>query len=107
MPTWFDEGLAMQLDQSSDYDGRALEAYRQAGLLSAKTLDQLASPGRFFAPGNQGKAHYAFAKCVVEHWFAVSGRADAMKLLEAIDWSRSFPSQEFEIHARACLGRSA
>ena len=107
MPTWFDEGLAMQLDRRSDYDERALDAYRRAGLLSAKRLDRLASPAQFFVAGDQGKAHYALARCVVERWLVVAGHAGAMKLLEGLDWSRAFPNQDFEVHAAACLGRSA
>lgn len=106
IPTWFDEGLAMQLDQRPDYGERALGAYKQAGLLSTRNLQQLASPGQFFSPGDHGKAHYAFARCVVGRWLAASDRVEAMKLLERVGWGRSFPDQEFEGHARSCLEQS-
>ena len=107
VPTWFDEGLAMQLDRRSDYDQHALKMYRQSGLLSTIHLDQLASPAEFFRTGDEGKAHYAFAKCVVGRWLAASGPSEPMKVLTEVSWFRTFPNQRFDGHEKACLERSA
>jgi hypothetical protein len=103
MPTWFDEGLAMQLDDRADYGEAALRSYRDAGWLSRKSLDGIASPSQFFRAGEEGKSHYAFAKCVVGQWLAASGSGAAKKLLDDVSWRSSFPSEQFERHAAECL----
>ncbi|MEM7098835.1 MAG: hypothetical protein AAF541_11295 [Pseudomonadota bacterium] len=63
LPTWFDEGLAMQVDFRADYGDVALAKM----LLEAEApeLDQIDSPSTFYQSGVQGRVHYAWSRCVV------------------------------------------
>lgn len=73
VPTWLDEGLAMQVDHRADYSMAALVGYRQRADLIAPDL-QLMRSTEFFASGDQGKYHYALARCVVARWIAGTDR---------------------------------
>lgn len=104
VPVWFDEGLAMQLDQRPDYSEVALKRYRAAGLFSGVTLARLARPEQFFHDGDLGKSHYALARCVVGRWLHTAHpRMDLLAFLQNISWWRAFPDHNFEVEASACL----
>lgn len=64
LPTWFDEGLAMQVDDREDYSLTALREYQSLPDLIAPQLGDIATT-QFFQSGNQGKYHYAYARCLV------------------------------------------
>ena len=67
LPTWFDEGMAMQVDHRLDYNLQALRRFQSRGDLQYPALDEIASSA-FFVAGDQGKYHYAYSKCLVAHW---------------------------------------
>lgn len=75
LPTWVDEGLAMQVDQRQDYSPRALARYKTQPELHWPTTDAISNT-RFFAASdpnlnpNQGKLHYAISRCAVGTWVA-------------------------------------
>ena len=61
-PTWFDEGLAMQVDLREAYGLKALtELESEAALLPVKK-ENIANPSGFFKPGQQGRLHYAWSR---------------------------------------------
>lgn len=71
MPTWFDEGLAMQVDGRQAYGSASLNEYRSSPEVDPPRREVLDSSD-FFAPGNQGKFHYAYSRCVVARWLETS-----------------------------------
>ncbi|MEM7081000.1 MAG: hypothetical protein AAF513_20470 [Pseudomonadota bacterium] len=94
LPTWFDEGLAMQVDHRSAFSRPAL-----VGLLQkhpAPELSEIASPGDFFVFNKEGNGtlHYAYARCVVGDW--LTRNPDWVTRLEEID------PQRFGTHAERC-----
>ena len=103
VPTWFDEGLAMQLDHRADYKAAALLGYISAGHLENVRLKELSWPSGFYRSGQQGKAHYALAKCVVAHWLQREGRAGVPAMLSDVSWSSTFPSAQFNDELATCL----
>jgi hypothetical protein len=108
IPTWFDEGLSMQLDHRADYGDDALKIYNKAGLLSGATLSQLSTPSQFFHTGDRGKAHYAIAKCAVGRWLqATAHQSRLAKLLQSVSWWGEFPTQQFDEHAQTCIRQSS
>lgn len=70
VPTWFDEGLAMQLDHRAKYDAGPQDT-------ATDSVRSLASASAFFA-GTDAEltAHYAFAKVEVSRWVARIGPGD-------------------------------
>lgn len=102
LPTWFDEGLAMQLDGREAYLAQALSGYLADPEVEPPSLAALDTPSAFFRPGLQGRLHYAFAKCVVGEWLRGSER-DALKLLIAnTGWRRAFPIEHFRKYEGGC-----
>ena len=63
VPTWFDEGLAMQVDHRKSYDLSVV-----ASLSEKYALGEVEKVGGFFQPGEQGRFHYAWARCAVSTW---------------------------------------
>lgn len=107
IPTWFDEELAMQLDQRTDYAHAALKEHVRAGRLQQTRLAKLRWPRAFFRPDEIGKAYYAFSKCVVGGWLRRVGRPVMMQTLAAVSWWSRFPVSEFSIDAEKCKGQPA
>ncbi|MCH9806635.1 MAG: hypothetical protein K0U74_02785 [Alphaproteobacteria bacterium] len=105
LPTWFDEGLAMQLDHRNDYSAKSLMDHIASGRLKNTQLADLRWPSGFFEAGNQGKAHYALAKCVIASWLQNTDQTRLTALLEDVSWWRSFAVGPFAGHAAACLRR--
>ncbi len=105
VPTWFDEGLAMQLDHRSPYTGRALARYLARRDLIRPRLAHLSWSGQFFKPGVQGRMHYAFARCVVKKWLRTQKGGRPNALLRHIGWLSAFPDRDFTPFETACLNR--
>lgn len=61
-PTWFDEGLAMQVDLREDYGLDALAQLQSSNELRPVKAEDIASPSDFFRPGAQGRLHYAWSR---------------------------------------------
>lgn len=68
IPTWFDEGLAMQVDERNYYSIDSLLAKQQAGL-TLPDVTKLKSAAEFFAGDHETvMLHYATAKYIVHEW---------------------------------------
>lgn len=65
LPTWFDEGLAMQVDFRPEFSVPELRRYVSDQGLSVPSLKEMATAKQFFKRGRQGRLHYALARCVV------------------------------------------
>ena len=64
VPTWFDEGLAMQVDWRDSYTDAAMaELLQETG--HRPVLEEISSLNGFIQPGKQGRLNYAFSRCVV------------------------------------------
>lgn len=100
LPTWFDEGLAMQFDHRANYSLAALRTYQTRVDIAVPPLASIATPATFFRSTDQGKAHYAFARCVVAMWIADGN--DAASLVKSIGWRTDFPAHSFIKYERAC-----
>ncbi|NNE42113.1 MAG: hypothetical protein HKN14_14475 [Marinicaulis sp.] len=64
-PTWLDEGLAMQVDYRPEYSLSALEEFSANAEIVDASLKDISKPSKFFQAGEQGRYHYALARCVV------------------------------------------
>jgi hypothetical protein len=85
IPTWFDEGLAMQVDQRPRY---ALAAEDAPG---KEAVRQLQSPASFFAGSEeQVVRNYAQARAVVAEWVARVGPASVYAQLDQLRRGKSF-----------------
>jgi len=102
IPTWFDEGLAMQFDHRPDYSNAALKQYLGANTGRALRLRDLRQPKQFYQKGAGGKAHYAFAKCVVGAWLNAKGRRQLQTLIAGVGWQTPFPEQQFGAYETTC-----
>jgi hypothetical protein len=84
VPTWFDEGLAVQLDQRPLYTERAFVQRRQAGLRLVP-LSQLAARASFFAGSKEDvRQHYAHARLAIERWRALRGDRATRQFVDAL-----------------------
>ncbi|MCP4937339.1 MAG: hypothetical protein GY927_24800 [bacterium] len=104
IPTWFDEGLAMQVDYRRLYTPRALARYLRRKEVQKPYLDDLASSFRFYRRG-KGRINYAFANCVVKNWLKAQGAKQPLKLITNIEWKKSFPIEQFRKAEQRCLLR--
>ena len=102
LPTWFDEGLAMQLDGRAPYTAKALSAYLADTDLDPPSLDAIDAPSKFFRPGRQGRLHYAFAKCIVGGWLRANGSNALTMLMANTGWHQPFPIEAFRQHEDRC-----
>ena len=104
IPTWFDEGLAMQVDFRRAYSRKALARYlRRAGDYKPR-LDELTSSRRFYKR-SKARLHYAFASCVVGRWLKSQGKTQPLKLIGDVGWRKAFPIDQFRKFEQRCLGR--
>ena len=101
VPTWFDEGLAMQPDHREAYGRPALRRYLAE--IEVPRLRDIDRPSTFFRTGTAGRANYAFARCVVGAWLAAHGPERLQRLIDGVGWTRPFPAEEFAAHERTCL----
>ena len=65
VPTWLDEGLAMQVDLRTGYNLDAMVELLSNPDLLQPDVNKLSSLASFSKPGAQGRLHYAFSRCVV------------------------------------------
>lgn len=103
IPTWFDEGVGMQLDHRAPFSEKALQGYLKNGVKPNLTLSQLSRPKDFFRSGEDGKIHYAFSKCVIHRWIAKEGRQGLDDVISGIGWFSKFPTSQFETYETECL----
>ncbi len=102
IPTWFDEGLAMQVDFRRAYTQRALKRYLSRKGVKKPRLDDLASSFRFYKRGD-ARLHYAFANCVVKNWLRSQGNKQPLGLINDMDWQKPFPLGVFRKFEQRCL----
>ena len=96
LPTWFDEGLAMQLDHREPFASMADFDLTQG--VTVPRLAEIGTPKRFFVPGYQGTVHYTLARCVVGD---VLGTKKADAALRYVGLWKSIPDEPFaEAEAR-------
>lgn len=79
VPTWFDEGVAMQVDHRPRYDLTPAEAASAASVRNLETGHQF-----FVADDRTLTWHYAAAKAEVAHWIATAGTSDLYERLEQV-----------------------
>ncbi len=102
VPTWFDEGLAMQVDYRRLYTRKALARYLGRKGVQKPRLDDLAFSYRFYMRG-KARLHYAFANCVVKYWLKSQGKTQPLKLINNMNWHKPFPIEQFRKFERKCL----
>jgi hypothetical protein len=102
IPTWFDEGIAMQVDHRDAFSMEALATYGRDQNLDDLFLEKIASPELFFRANERGKVHYAFARCVVGHWLKDEDSKRLHELVSNIAWRNDFPVDEFRKHEAQC-----
>jgi hypothetical protein len=103
LPTWFDEGLAMQFDHRPNYSKAALARMLEAQIDPDMRLDQIDRPSKFYQPSPLGAAHYAFAKCAVGNWLMEASKEGLHDLIAGISWTKPFPHDHFKQHEQSCL----
>lgn len=103
IPTWFDEGLAMQLDNRAAYSQDALRELLGREDVRPSELKNISTPSQFFKTGPQGKTHYAFSKCVVKSWLEEEGPEGFDELVTNVGLFKPFPVTDFEKHTALCL----
>lgn len=87
LPTWFDEGLAMQVDFRPEYDIQA------EAIGDSKPVRELRSVRSFYVSDPEAlTANYAFAKHEVALWAKRVGYSSAYAHLERIRQGESFES---------------
>lgn len=80
IPTWFDEGLAMQVDFRERYLWSA-----QFGAVSSSTVQQWTSRSQFFkGDDDELTRHYAMAKEEIRQWVQKLGREHVYGFLERV-----------------------
>lgn len=85
LPTWFDEGLAMQVDFRPDYS--------VAAGANSKSVRELTSANDFFVPDSrQLTDNYAAAKAEAALWAEHVGRSSVYAQLERVRQGQSFES---------------
>lgn len=96
LPTWFDEGLAMQVDRREPFVSMAaLDLSRGTAV---PPLAGLQTGKRFFVAGYQGTVHYTLARCVIGE---VLGTKKADAALRYVSLWESLPEEPFaEAEAR-------
>lgn len=100
LPTWFDEGLAMQVDQRPAYRWPA-----PAGVgIARPQLAQLTNAGQFFTGDTRlARARYGYARCVVAQWRQRAALDLSEWLAQRSLW-QSFPAAQFNRVEGYCPG---
>lgn len=89
VPTWFDEGLAVQFDERPPYAERAFARRRQAGLRLVP-LSRLATRAAFFAGTKEEvRQHYAHARLAIERWRAREGDRGVGRFIDTLRCGQS------------------
>lgn len=92
IPTWFDEGLAMQVDDRDYYNLDTLLQKNRAGII-LPDVTQMTTPEKFYSGTKaQVMLNYAVAKYVVHDWL----KKNALKnFIESINKGNSFEKSYF------------
>jgi hypothetical protein len=95
IPTWFDEGLAMQVDSRERYTWSL-----QTGALPSGTVKQWTSRLQFFRGDDEELTrHYAMAKEEVRLWLQELGRENVYSFLERVRQGDRFVETYEEINS--------
>jgi hypothetical protein len=87
IPTWFNEGLAMQVDDRSYYSIDTLMLKREAGIKLPDVI-RMKRPADFFAGNNKTvMLNYSTAKYIVHEWLKTHS---LQKFIKAINEGESF-----------------
>lgn len=90
IPTWFDEGLAVQFDSRPFHGKHEFERQLEAGW-HVPSFEQLRSRAGFFSgTRDQVRFHYAAARYAIAEWLRKKGRAPALKFLETMPCSNEW-----------------
>jgi hypothetical protein len=89
IPTWFDEGLAVQFDHRPFYSEDALALRLQQGW-RLPPVHQLARRAQFFTGGrDRVRFHYASARVAVADWLHAPRATSVVHAIESLGCSRS------------------
>jgi len=97
LPTWVDEGLAMQVDHRDPYNVESLRVLHGRDDLTRPSIASMKASG-FFIAGDQGRYHYAYAKCLVNE--GISRHDGWLGRLERTDDEALSVLQTVEVHCR-------
>jgi hypothetical protein len=97
VPTWFDEGLAMQADEREPFSELHWQERTKAGTL-APDLIPLTSGVRFFA--GDIWANFATAKHEVRRWLTIVGTPGLLDFIDRLNGHESFASAYREAEER-------
>jgi hypothetical protein len=84
VPTWFDEGLAVQFDERPWYSPEAFEQRRRSGW-RMPALEELASKDTFFdGSRDEVRFRYAGARIILHQWVDAMGKRNARQRIDSI-----------------------
>ena len=84
IPTWFDEGLAMQVDYRQDYGENAYIQLLDS-LNYFPDIKSITSPKLFWEEGEaKSKQHYIMAKHEVAHWLKENGKERLFRMMDRL-----------------------
>jgi len=88
LPTWFDEGVAMQLDYRDYYCDSLIEkSYKTDPVL----LNKISSKKAFYYANKETQRfNYIIAKCEVQNWIDKNGKNKFKRLIESVKEGREF-----------------
>lgn len=89
VPAWFDEGLAMLLDERFPQAEQEWEILTHGGL-SAPPLDMLATNRRFFGNPHHVYLNYLTARHEVKLWYEKNGQAGLLELCRCLAAGKPF-----------------
>lgn len=90
IPTWFDEGLAMQLDHREEYSEAKYQDYRRKQTVFPE-FSAISSGSQFFSGSLEAsKMHYVLSKHEVARWLGLVQHRGFYTLLEKIRAGGSF-----------------
>jgi len=93
IPTWFDEGLAMQVDFREKYNYEAYLAYRSQNNYEPIALEDI-SNSKFYAAGDRVRYYYAYSRCVVGEW--LKDNPGWLQQIKEVGFFSKFPIREFD-----------
>ena len=106
VPTWLDEGLAVQFDLRPTHAESAFQQRVHEGW-PVPPLSQLTTHAGFFAgPRSVVRFHYATARKAVGAWLRTRGHVEAVRQIEKLDCSRE-AAAEIERIAQSLSGVAA
>jgi len=88
LPCWFDEGLALQFNNSGVYSSDSLEAIEKMSLEELRKIDRY---GEFYVTdSNQLLNHYSAAKLELSRWLNKNSKEDILKVVTAFKNGKDF-----------------